>query len=99
MKWTKHSGLALLLIACGALILLGKLGFGLGNLLSYLFPIVMVGLGYYGIRNGNKFFGWVIFVVGLLALLSKFSGLFVILFAAALILFGVSLLKKKSSYW
>lgn len=95
MKLKGNSGLALLLIGCGALILLAKIGFGLGYLMSYLFPIALLGLGYYGIRNGSKFFGWVIFVIGLFALLGKFSGLFAIIFAAALIYFGITLLKRK----
>lgn len=95
MKLNGNSGLALLLIGCGALILLGKFGLGLGYLMSFLFPIALLGLGYIGIRNGSRFFGWVIFVIGLIALIGKFSGLFAILFAAGLIIFGVSLLKKK----
>jgi hypothetical protein len=97
MKLNSKSGLAILLIACGALILLGKIGFGLGHLMSFLFPIALLGLGYYGIRNGSKFFGWAIFVVGLFALIGKFSGLFAIIFAAGLIIFGISILKKKRS--
>ncbi|MFK7697518.1 LiaF transmembrane domain-containing protein [Paenibacillus sp. HJGM_3] len=94
MKINRNSGWALFLIACGALILIGKLGFGLGHLMSYLFPIAMIGLGYLGIRNGSKFIGWVILVIGLLALLGKFSGLFAILIAAGLIGYGVTLLKR-----
>lgn len=97
MRLNGKSGLALLLIGCGALILLGKIGLGLGFLMGYLFPIALLGLGYYGIRNGNKFFGWAIFVVGLIALLGKFSGLFAIIFAVGLICFGVTVLKKKQS--
>ncbi|PYI50887.1 LiaF transmembrane domain-containing protein [Paenibacillus flagellatus] len=97
MKLNKNSGLAILLIACGALILLGKVGFGIGHLMSYLLPVAMLGLGYLGIRNGSKFFGWVIFVIGLFALIGKFSGLFAILFAAGLIYFGITILKKKQS--
>ncbi|RKN65489.1 LiaF transmembrane domain-containing protein [Paenibacillus ginsengarvi] len=97
MKLNGKSGLAILLIGCGALILLGKIGLGLGFLMSYLFPIALLGLGYYGIRNGSKFFGWVIFVVGLIALLGKFSTLFAIIFAVGLIYFGFTILKKKQS--
>ncbi|TMV46398.1 hypothetical protein FE783_25860 [Paenibacillus mesophilus] len=97
MKLNSKSGLAILLIGCGALILLGKIGLGLGFLMSYLFPIALLGLGYYGIRNGSKFFGWVLFVIGLFALIGKFSGLFAIIFAAGLIYFGFTILKKKQS--
>lgn len=97
MKLNGKSGLAILLIACGALILLGKIGFGFGYLIGYLFPIALLGLGYYGIRNGSKFFGWVLFVIGLFALIGKFSWLFAIIFAVGLIYFGVTLLRKKQS--
>lgn len=97
MKLNGKSGWALFLIGCGVLILLGKLGLHFGYLMSFLFPIALVGLGYIGIKNGSKFFGWVIFVIGLIALLGKFSGLFAFLFAAGLIYFGVSMLKKKPS--
>ncbi|GAA3409532.1 hypothetical protein ACFFNY_09995 [Paenibacillus hodogayensis] len=97
MKLNSKSGLAILLIGCGALILLGKIGLGLGFLMSYLFPLALLGLGYYGIRNGSKFFGWAIFAVGLLALVGKFSGLFAIIFAVGLIYFGVTVLKKKQN--
>lgn len=95
MRLNGKSGLALLLIGCGALILLGKIGLGLGFLMGYLFPIALLGLGYYGIRNGSKFFGWAIFVVGLIALFGKFSGLIAIIFAVGLIGFGISILKNK----
>ncbi|MBD2861708.1 MULTISPECIES: LiaF transmembrane domain-containing protein [Paenibacillus] len=94
MKLKGNGGLAVLLIACGALILLAKIGFGLGFLMGYLFPIALLGLGYYGIRNGSKFFGWVIFIIGLFALVGKFSWLFAILFAVGLIYFGITLLKR-----
>jgi hypothetical protein len=94
MKINRNTGWALFLIACGGLILLGKLGFGLGSLMGILFPLAMIGLGYIGIRNGSKFFGWAVLVIGLLALLGKFSGLFAILIAAGLIGYGVTLLKR-----
>lgn len=98
MKLNGKSGMAILLISCGLLILLSKIGFGFGYVMSYLFPIALLGLGYYGIRNGSKFFGWAIFVVGLFALIGKFSGLFAIIFAAGLIYFGFTMLKKKQMF-
>ena len=97
MKLNGKSGLAILLIGCGALILLAKIGFGMGHLMSYLFPFALLGLGYYGIRRGSRFFGWAIFVVGLLALMGKFSWLIGIIFAVGLIFFGIKLLKKNRS--
>lgn len=94
MSTSSKGGLAILLIGSGALILLAKFGIG-GALAGFLFPLLLIGLGYYGIRRGSKFFGWVLFIIGLFSLLSKFSGLFIILFAAALIVFGVMMLREK----
>lgn len=102
MKLNGKSGLAILLIGCGLLILAGKI-IGNGYLMSFLFPLALIGLGYIGIRNGSKFFGWFFFIIGLIALFSKFSGLFTFLIALALIVFGIMLLTGKragrSSGW
>jgi len=99
MRMNGKTGFAMLLIAFGVLLLLGKVGLGLGWLMSYIVPIVMIGLGYIGIKNGSKFFGWVIFIIGLIALVGKFAGLIGFLIAAGFIVYGVSLLKKdKQAY-
>lgn len=93
------TGFAFVLIALGALLLLGKVGFGVGWLMGYIVPLAMMGLGYVGIRNGSKFFGWVIFIIGLIALFSKFAGLIGFLIAAGLIIYGVSLLKQNKKVY
>lgn len=99
MRLNGKSGFALLLIAFGVLLLLSKVGLGLGWLMSYIIPLAMIGLGYVGIKNGSKFFGWVIFVIGLIALVGKFAGLIGFIVAAGFIVYGVSLLKKdKQAY-
>lgn len=96
MKLHGKSGFAIMLIALGAILLIGKLG-GLGWLMSYIVPFAMVGLGYVGIRNGSKFFGWLIFIIGVIALLGKFAGLIGFLVAAAFIVYGISLLRKNAA--
>lgn len=96
MKLSGKSGFAVMLIALGVILLIGKLG-GLGWLMSYIVPIAMVGLGYYGIRNGSKFFGWLIFIIGVIALLGKFAGLIGFLIAAGFIVYGISLLRKNAA--
>lgn len=96
MSINRKMGLALLLIVFGILLLLDKVGFGLGWLMGYIIPIALVGLGYIGIRNGSKFFGWLFFVIGLIALLGKFSGLIGFAIAIGIILYGVMLLRKES---
>lgn len=83
------------MIAFGILLLLNKFGLGLGWIMGYIIPIAMVGIGYVGIKSGSRFFGWGIFVIGLIALLAKFSGIIGFLVAAGLIIYGVTLLKKE----
>jgi hypothetical protein len=89
------NGLALLLIGFGGLIVLGKLGFGLGFLFGLLIPILMIALGAMAWKNGNRLIGGVIVVVGGFILLGKLSFLFIWAAAIALILFGVSMLRSK----
>lgn len=96
MRIDAKTGLSLLVIALGILILLDQIGLGLGWLMGYLVPIALVALGYIGIRNGSKFFGWLAFVIGLIALFSKFSGVIGFIIAIGIIAYGVSLLKKES---
>lgn len=97
MRLNGNKGLALFLIAMGALIILDKIGFGLGHLMGYLVPAAIIVLGYIGIKNGSKFFGWVFFILGLLILLGKFSGIIGFIIAIGLIFYGVSLFKKRTS--
>lgn len=99
MKWNGKTGFAILLIAFGVLLLLNKIGIGLGWLMSYLIPFALVGIGYVGIKNGSKFFGWVIFIIGLIALFGKFAGLIGFLIAAGFIVYGISLLKKERNVY
>lgn len=96
MRLNGNRGLAIFLIGCGALILLDKAGFGLGSLLGYIIPAVIMILGYIGIKNGSKFFGGVFFILGLIILLGMFSGIIGFIIAAGMIFYGVSLLRKRS---
>ena len=96
MKLHGKSGLAILLILCGSLILLSKLNFPFWHLFSYLIPFIVILLGYVGIRNGRTLIGSVILVVGLIMLVSKFATFFGFLVAVLLIIYGISLLRKNS---
>ncbi|MFC5450741.1 LiaF transmembrane domain-containing protein [Paenibacillus aestuarii] len=95
----RNTGLAVLLIAFGALILLNKVGIHMGpfigSLMSYIVPLAMVGLGYVGIKNGNKF-AWIIAGLGVIILLGKLAGWLVILLAIGLIAYGISMLSRRS---
>ena len=96
----KNRTLAIILISLGLLIIADKIGyvFGyrLGHLWSFLFPALMLILGYVGMRNGKWFIGLILFGFGLLGVLAKLSGLFIPLIAIALIWFGVSKFKGSS---
>jgi lia operon protein LiaI len=97
LRLNGKSGLALILIALGALILLDFIGFGLGNILGFLVPAAMVALGYIGIKRGRSFIGWVLVIIGLISLLGKMSGFFGLIIAGAFIYFGYTMLKRSSS--
>lgn len=90
----RGNGLAVLLIAFGALLILGKIGLGLGFLFSLLVPILIIGLGVAAWNNGSKLLGGVIAVIGGVILVGKLSFLFVWIAAIALILFGLSMIGR-----
>lgn len=96
MNRNNKSGFAFLLIGLGVVILLGKFAAGfLAGLMGYLIPILMVGLGYYGVKNGSRFFGWVIMVLGVIILFGKMAWIFGLLLAIGMIVIGVSMLSNK----
>ncbi|MED4602606.1 hypothetical protein P9314_18315 [Paenibacillus validus] len=100
MRMNKHTGLAVLLIFFGALILLNKTGFHIGHhVMSILFPAAMVGLGFVGLKNGKSIIGWILIGIGGLILLGKLSGLIGLLVAIGLIGYGVSMLRCKKSVY
>jgi hypothetical protein len=92
------NGLSLLLIGLGALIILGKLGLGLGFLFGLLIPVLIILLGLMAWRNGNRMVGGILTVVGGFMLLGKLSFLFVWVAAIGLILFGLSMIRNRKSY-
>lgn len=91
----KGNTLAIVLIVLGGFFLLGNLGFLLGGLIGYLVPIALIALGYYGLKAGNKLFGWAFIIIGAFSLVGKFSWLIGILIAVGLILWGLSLITGK----
>jgi predicted membrane protein len=96
MNRNNKPGFAFLLIGLGVVILLGKFAIGfLAGLMGYLIPILMIALGYYGVKNGSRFFGWVIMILGVLILFSKMAWIFGLLLAIGLIVLGASMLSNK----
>ncbi len=90
------NGLAILLIGFGGLIILSKLGIGLGFFFGLLIPILIFLLGVMAWNNGSRLLGGVLGVIGGIMLLGQLSHLFVWVAAAALIIFGVSMLRRNS---
>ncbi len=86
--------MSILLIGVGILVLLGVFGPLLGWLFSLVIPILMVALGYYGIRRGNTLMGWVILGIGVIWLMGKLSWLIGPILGIILIIYGVSRLKN-----
>lgn len=99
MNINKNSGFALILILFGVILLFSSFGVNiLGGLMGYLIPIAMIALGYYGIKRGSSFFGWIILVIGIIALLGKLSWLFGLVIAIGVIAVGVSMLTRRQSF-
>ncbi|MNG35264.1 hypothetical protein D3C84_1219570 [compost metagenome] len=78
--------------------MLGKLTPFFGSLFGILVAIVMIALGYYGIRRGNAFFGWIVLFIGVVSLISKLAWIIVPLLGIGLIVYGISSLRNKRSY-
>lgn len=96
MNGNNKTGFATLLIGLGVVIILGKFAIGfLSGLMAYLIPVLMIVLGYYGVKNGSRFFGWIIMVLGAIILFSKLAWIFGLLLALGLIVAGVSMLGNK----
>jgi lia operon protein LiaI len=98
MELNRKSGFAIFLIGCGALMVLDKIGFGLGHLFSYIIPLAMLIFGYIGFQGGKKIFGGALMLIGAMILFGKLSGLLGLVLAIVLIVYGVSMLKRKRAY-
>ncbi|MEK4356152.1 hypothetical protein NYE48_03685 [Paenibacillus sp. FSL M7-1455] len=95
----RNNGTAIVLIVVGALMLFGLFAPLFGKLIGLLFPILLIVLGYYGIRRGKVVIGTIILAFGALSLLAKLSWIIGPLLGIALVIFGISLLKGKKSYY
>jgi predicted membrane protein len=94
MRRSQPNSFAIVLIVIGVLILIGKFTPILGSLFGVIFSLLLIALGYYGIRRGNSFFGWIILFFGILSLLSKLAWLIVPLLGIGLIVYGISALSN-----
>jgi predicted membrane protein len=94
MRRSQPNSFAIVLIVIGVLILIGKFTPILGSLFGVIFSLLLIALGYYGIRRGNSFFGWIILFFGIVSLLSKLAWLIVPLLGIGLIVYGISALSN-----
>ncbi|CAM4497464.1 LiaF transmembrane domain-containing protein [Paenibacillus typhae] len=96
MQNRKGNGLAIALIVIGAVMLLGVLPQLIHGVFGILFPVLLVALGYYGIKSGRKIIGWIVLFIGVMALISKLSWIIGPLLGVALVVWGISVLKGRS---
>lgn len=89
------TALAILLIGAGVLILLNKLGWVVGSLFGFLFPILLIVLGVIGIKNKKMILGGILLGFGFLMLMGKLAWILGWLVAIAFIAYGISLLRRK----
>lgn len=92
----RNSLLALLVIGCGIFLLLHMLGIGFGWLEGVLFPIGLIVLGWFGLKNGRTMLGWILIAIGAILLLDNLSGFIGWIIAIGLIVVGYNLLKRKT---
>ncbi|MFC4776073.1 hypothetical protein ACFO9Q_04750 [Paenibacillus sp. GCM10023252] len=86
--------LGVIAVVIGGLIVLNFLGIHLGSIIGFLFPFILIGLGFIGWKNNSKLIGGVLMAVGGLIVLGKLSGLIMFAAAVGLIVWGVSLFKR-----
>ncbi|MBD2847164.1 hypothetical protein IDH44_18345 [Paenibacillus sp. IB182496] len=89
------AALSVILVLLGGWILLRMLGLT-DSIMSFLFPVILIGLGWVGLKNDKKYIGGGLVAIGALILLGKLSGLILFLGAVALIYWGVTMFRKRS---
>ncbi|WP_308636051.1 LiaF transmembrane domain-containing protein [Paenibacillus silvisoli] len=90
------SALGAILVVIGALMVMKFIGINLGWIIGLLMPFILIGLGVVGIKNDSKIIGGILIVVGAFMLIGKLAGLFALLLAIGLIVWGVSLFKNRT---
>lgn len=95
MQRRQGNGLAIVLIVLGVIMLLGIALPLIHGMFKLLFPVLLVVLGYYGIKSGRRLIGWVVMFVGVMGLIAKLSWIIGPLLGIALVVWGISVLKGK----
>lgn len=92
------TAIGVLLIAAGALVVLRFIGISLGPILSFLFPLILIGLGYVGLKNGKTWIGTIMLGIGVIMLIGKLSGIIFLALAIGAIWLGISMFRNKRVY-
>lgn len=87
------SALGALLVVLGGIVVLNFIGISLGWVIELLMPFILIGLGVLGLKNDKKIIGGILIVVGAIMLLGNLAGIFTLLLAIGLIVWGVSVFK------
>ncbi|MGN7765418.1 hypothetical protein [Paenibacillus sp. 22594] len=95
MQRRQGNGLAIVLIVLGAIMLMGIALPLIHGMFRLLFPVLLVVLGYYGIKSGRKVIGWVVLFIGIMSLIAKLSWIIGPLLGIALVVWGISVLKGR----
>jgi len=90
------TAIGVVLVFLGAWMVLKMFGVSLGPVFGFLFPLILIGLGYVGMKNDKKMIGGIMVAIGVIILLGKLSGVIFLLLAIGAIVFGISLLKQRN---
>ncbi|QYR20715.1 hypothetical protein KZ483_23500 [Paenibacillus sp. sptzw28] len=89
------SVLGALLVIAGSLMVMKFIGINLSWIFSLLMPFILIGLGVVGVKNDKKLIGGILIVVGAFMLIGKLAGIIALLLAIGIILWGVSMFKRR----
>lgn len=91
------TAIGVVLVFLGAWMVLKMFGISLGPIFGFLFPLILIGLGYVGIKNGKNMIGGIMLAIGIIILLGKLSGVIFFLLAIGAVVLGVSLLRRSKN--
>ncbi len=91
------TAIGVVLVFLGAWMVLKMFGISLGPIFGFLFPLILIGLGYVGIKNGKNMIGGIMLAIGIIILLGKLSGVIFFLLAIGAVVLGISLLRRSKN--
>ncbi|MFD2379624.1 hypothetical protein ACFSWD_01075 [Paenibacillus xanthanilyticus] len=92
------TALGVILVVVGGLMVWNFFGHGLSGLIGFLMPFILIGLGAVGLKNNSKVIGSILVAVGALMLLPKLMGIVSLLIAVGIIVWGVSMFRRRREF-